>query len=88
MAQRPEGFLNVYRGGHPRKTDDLAPVDAARRDQRVVSACGPPEPARHGESPFRVLVMSSEFAGKSRVDRHRLVIRGFADLKRHALELS
>ena len=48
----------------------------------------PPELARHGESHFRVLVMSSEFAGKSRVDRHRLVIRGFADLKRHALELS
>ena len=41
-----------------------------------------------GESHFRVLVMSLEFAGKSRVDRHRLVIRGFADLKRHALELS
>ena len=26
-----------------------------------------------GESHFRVLVMSPEFAGKSRVDRHRLV---------------
>src|SRR5229473_4020798 len=26
-----------------------------------------------GESHFRILVMSPEFAGKSRVDRHRLV---------------
>jgi BolA protein len=50
--------------------------------------------AGHRSSPgtaraiFACFVMSSEFAGKSRVDRHRLVIRGFADLKRHALELS
>ena len=63
-----DSFLNVYRGDNPRETDDRASADPARRDQRVACACGPPELARHG-----VLVMSPEFAGKSRVDRHRLV---------------
>ena len=43
-----------------------------------------------GESHFRVLVMSPEFAGKSRVDRHRLVNDTLAvDLKGrvHALTI-
>ena len=44
-----------------------------------------------GESHFRVLVVSPKFAGKSRVDRHRMVNELLAsELKRgvHALALS
>jgi len=44
-----------------------------------------------GESHFRVLVVSPKFAGKSRVDRHRMVNEVLGpELQRgvHALELS
>src|SRR5258707_14499724 len=47
-----DSFLIVYRGYTPRETDDRAPADPARRDQRVACACGPPELARHGREPF------------------------------------
>ncbi|HVY43817.1 MAG TPA: BolA family protein [Hyphomicrobiaceae bacterium] len=43
-----------------------------------------------GESHFRVLVVSPRFAGKSRVERHRLVNETLADLlkgKVHALAI-
>ncbi len=43
-----------------------------------------------GESHFRVLVVSPMFAGKSRVERHRLVNETLADLlkgKVHALAI-
>jgi len=43
-----------------------------------------------GESHFRVLIVSEAFAGKSRVDRHRMVNAALADevgRKVHALAL-
>lgn len=43
-----------------------------------------------GQSHFRVLIVSDEFAGKSRVDRHRLVNAALADELRdgvHALAI-
>jgi BolA protein len=46
--------------------------------------------ARAGESHFRVLVVSAEFAGKSRLARHRLVNELLADqlaTKVHALAI-
>jgi BolA family transcriptional regulator, general stress-responsive regulator len=46
--------------------------------------------ARAGESHFRVLVVSAEFAGKSRIARHRLVNELLADqlaTKVHALAI-
>jgi BolA protein len=46
--------------------------------------------ARAGESHFRVLIVSPEFAGKSRVARHRLVNELLADqlaTKVHALAI-
>ena len=46
--------------------------------------------ARDGESHFRVLVVSPEFAGKSRLARHRLVNEVLADqlaAKVHALAI-
>jgi BolA family transcriptional regulator, general stress-responsive regulator len=46
--------------------------------------------ARAGESHFRVLVVSPEFAGKSRLARHRLVNELLADqlaTKVHALAI-
>lgn len=46
--------------------------------------------ARAGESHFRVLIVSPEFAGKSRVARHRLVNELLADQlagKVHALAI-
>jgi BolA protein len=46
--------------------------------------------ARAGESHFRVLVVSPEFAGKSRVARHRLINELLADqlaTKVHALAI-
>jgi BolA family transcriptional regulator, general stress-responsive regulator len=44
-----------------------------------------------GESHFRVLIVADAFAGKSRVDRHRLVndaLKGDVGGKIHALALS
>ena len=44
-----------------------------------------------GESHFRVLVVAQSFAGKSRVERHRMVNQALAGLvggKVHALALS
>lgn len=43
-----------------------------------------------GESHFRILIVSSKFAGKSRVDRHRLVNAALAELLQghvHALAI-
>lgn len=43
-----------------------------------------------GESHFRILVVSTKFAGKSRVERHRMVNAAVADLLRariHALAI-
>jgi BolA family transcriptional regulator, general stress-responsive regulator len=51
---------------------------------------GHSEQARAGESHFRVLVISPEFAGKSRLARHRLVNELLADqlsTKVHALAI-
>ncbi len=51
---------------------------------------GHSEQARAGESHFRVLVVSPEFAGKSRLARHRLVNELLADqlaTKVHALAI-
>ena len=44
-----------------------------------------------GESHFRVLIVSDAFAGKSRVDRHRMVnevLKGDVGVAVHALALS
>lgn len=43
-----------------------------------------------GESHFRILIVSSKFAGKSRVDRHRMVNAALAELLQgrvHALAI-
>jgi len=51
---------------------------------------GHSEQARSGESHFRVLVVSPEFAGKSRLARHRLVNELLSDqlaTKVHALAI-
>jgi len=51
---------------------------------------GHSEQAQAGESHFRVLVVSPEFAGKSRLARHRLVNELLADqlaTKVHALAI-
>jgi BolA protein len=51
---------------------------------------GHSEQARAGESHFRVLVISPEFAGKSRLARHRLINELLADqlaTKVHALAI-
>jgi BolA protein len=51
---------------------------------------GHSEQARAGESHFRVLVVSPEFAGKSRVARHRVINELLADqlsTKVHALAI-
>ncbi len=67
-----DSFLNVYRGDNPRETDDRAPADPARRDQRVACACGPPELARHVHLPRsrgrreRIVGQASPRAGEVR----------------------
>ncbi len=38
-----------------------------------------------GESHFRLLIVAPVFAGKSRIDRHRLVNEALGDLLRHSI---
>lgn len=38
-----------------------------------------------GESHFRVLIVSPRFAGRSRIERHRLVNDALGDLLRHRI---
>ena len=67
-----------------RLTAQLSPVllDVVNESQLHAGHAGSPGT---GESHFRVMIVSAVFAGKSRVERHRLVNAALADELRHGV---
>jgi BolA protein len=81
--------MRVARALEARLVSELEPVRLGIEDQSALHA-GHAGARPAGETHFRVAIVSERFAGRSRIDRQRLVHEAAADLLRtdiHALSV-